>query len=54
VQLLHETIHHLNKSESFIVYCASGNRSGIAKKYLESTGFSKVYDLGSRHNIHRC
>jgi len=33
------------KDEEIIVYCRSGNRSGIASLFLESNGFKKPVNL---------
>jgi rhodanese-related sulfurtransferase len=33
------------KNEEVIVYCRSGNRSGQAKMFLESVGFTNVRNL---------
>jgi rhodanese-related sulfurtransferase len=35
-----------NRSDRIIVYCRSGNRSGIAADTLESLGFTNVLDFG--------
>lgn len=40
----------LDKNKTILVYCKSGNRSGIAKRTLEQLGF-KVYDLGRYDSI---
>ncbi|WP_162051034.1 rhodanese-like domain-containing protein [Lentimonas sp. CC11] len=37
----------LQKSDSIIVFCRSGRRSGIAKASLEGSGFTNITDLGS-------
>lgn len=39
------------KDKSIIVYCASGGRSGSAKSYLESIGFSDVINAGGLSNM---
>lgn len=39
------------KDKSIIVYCASGGRSGSAKSYLESMGFSDVINAGGLSNM---
>ncbi len=39
-----DELEHL-KDEELIVFCRTGNRSGNAKKYLETQGFSKVRNL---------
>jgi len=35
----------LDKSKSYLVYCASGSRSVDAVKQMKSMGFEKVYNL---------
>lgn len=35
-----------SKDREIILYCRSGNRSGMAKQILESQGFKKVYNAG--------
>ena len=34
------------KNGEIVVYCQSGGRSAMAKRLLESNGFTKVHDLG--------
>lgn len=36
-----------DRNREIVVYCQSGGRSAMAKRLLESNGFSKVHDLGS-------
>jgi rhodanese-related sulfurtransferase len=35
-----------DKTGEIVVYCQSGNRSAMAKRLLESNGFTSVHDLG--------
>lgn len=35
-----------DKDREIVVYCQSGGRSAMAKRLLESNGFSKVHDMG--------
>jgi phage shock protein E len=35
-----------DKGRQIVVYCQSGGRSAMAKRLLESQGFSNVHDLG--------
>jgi rhodanese-related sulfurtransferase len=35
-----------DKDGEIVVYCQSGGRSAMAKRLLESNGFTKVYDMG--------
>jgi rhodanese-related sulfurtransferase len=37
--------------KSIVVFCRSGNRSGIAKSILEARGFSHVYNGGTWQNV---
>lgn len=36
---------------SIVLFCRSGNRSGMAKSILESKGFSNVYNGGTWQNV---
>ena len=38
-------LEKLDKSKSYLVYCASGSRSVGAVKQMKSMGFEKVYNL---------
>jgi phage shock protein E len=46
VQELAGRLGELDKSETVLVYCASGGRSASAARLLGSAGFGKVHDLG--------
>lgn len=35
-----------DKNGEIVVYCQSGGRSAMAKRLLESNGFTKVHDMG--------
>ena len=35
-----------DKEQEIVVYCQSGGRSAMAKRLLESNGFTQVHDLG--------
>lgn len=35
-----------DKDAAIVVYCQSGGRSAMAKRLLQSNGFSKVHDMG--------
>ncbi len=39
------------KDDSIVVFCASGNRSGIAKRALESLGYTNVHNGGGWHTL---
>jgi rhodanese-related sulfurtransferase len=36
-----------DKSAQIVLYCQSGARSAMAKRLLQSKGFSQVHDMGS-------
>lgn len=40
-----ENIASLDKSKSYIVYCRSGKRSSSALSYMETQGFTNLYEL---------
>ena len=40
-----ERIEALDKDQTYLVYCASGNRSGRALKLMSDLGFERVYNL---------
>jgi phage shock protein E len=39
-----EQLKSLDKDKTYLVHCASGNRSGKATKTMEQMGFKQVYD----------
>lgn len=41
----------VSKTQPVVVYCRSGNRSGIAKTALEQAGFTQVINGGSLSNL---
>lgn len=49
---LEEKINNIvnDKKNNIVVYCQSGNRSGMSKNKLEQLGFVNVFDLGSINN----
>jgi len=47
VDMLHKNISKLkDKNRPIVTCCASGARSGMAKRYLKSQGYSQVYNGG--------
>ncbi len=40
-----------DKNKTIIVYCASGGRSGSAKSFLESIGYTDVTNAGGLSNM---
>ena len=47
LQLLSSKLSSLNKNTHYIVFCRSGNRSGMAKTMMEKAGFAHVINGGS-------
>ena len=41
----------IDKSQEISLYCESGNRSMMAKSFMEQAGFTKVTDAGSITNL---
>lgn len=40
-----------DKNRAIVVYCASGGRSGSAKSFLESVGYTDVLNAGGLSNM---
>ncbi len=38
-------IKAIAKDKTVLIYCHSGHRSGLAKKYLQEKGYTKIYNL---------
>lgn len=45
LQELSARVDELDKDETYIIYCRSGNRSRQAFEFLQSKGFEKLYNL---------
>ncbi len=46
LQQLHQKIDKLSKNETYILCCASGSRSGAAKRMMKNAGFENVHNGG--------
>jgi len=49
--------HHINTLDStkpVLIYCHSGQRSAMAKQFLELMGFENVHNIGSYQNYVAC
>ena len=51
VDRLAHHIHELKKTDTFVVFCRSGNRSGMAKAILAAKGFNNVFDGKTWNNV---
>ncbi len=45
--VIQQALKQLDKDTPVLLYCNSGQRSGVAKHLLETYGFSLVHNLGS-------
>lgn len=48
---LDASLSQFKGKDNIVLFCRSGNRSGIAKSILESKGFSNVYNGGTWQNV---
>lgn len=46
-----EKLDSLDKSKTYYLYCASGNRSGKAAQLMKEKGFEKVHNLGGYNDL---
>lgn len=46
-----EKLDSLDKSKTYYLYCASGNRSGKAAEIMKENGFENVHNLGGYNNL---
>jgi phage shock protein E len=44
----------IDKTKPVILYCRSGMRSGVAKQFLETIGFDRVFNIGSYQRYVSC
>ncbi len=54
LQTIQSAEESLDKSKPIILYCVTGTRTRMAKRYLEMMGFDQVHDLGSFRNYLTC
>lgn len=48
---LEEKLDSLDKSQTYYLYCASGNRSGKAARLMKEKGFENVHNLGGYNDL---
>ncbi|MBT2690735.1 rhodanese-like domain-containing protein [Bacillus sp. ISL-47] len=48
--LIEFRMHELDKNKEYVMVCRSGNRSGLAARFLEGQGFSVINMLGGMMN----
>lgn len=44
----------IDKDKPVLLYCRSGQRSEMAKRYLQSLGFANVHNIGSYQQLVHC
>ena len=44
----------IDRNKPVILYCVSGMRASVVKRFLESLGFNYVYNLGGISQLARC
>ena len=44
----------IDKSKPVLLYCRSGQRSEMAKRYLQSIGFPNVHNIGGYQQLAGC
>ncbi len=53
-----ETVPHhadnIDRGKPVMLYCVSGMRANVVKQFLESLGFSQVYNLGGISQLAHC
>ncbi|MDD9313378.1 rhodanese-like domain-containing protein [Cytobacillus firmus] len=49
--LIEFRMHELDKNQEYVMVCRSGNRSGLAERFLEGQGFSVINMLGGMMNL---
>jgi phage shock protein E len=58
VNLPVESIPHfadsIDRSKPVMLYCVSGARASVVKRFLESLGFNYVYNLGGISQLAHC
>jgi len=48
-----DKISKLDKSKTYILYCASGNRSGQTTVLMEETGFKQIINAGAFEDLQK-
>jgi rhodanese-related sulfurtransferase len=51
---MQRAIKQLDKKTPVLLYCNSGQRSGMAKRLLEAYGFQQVHNMGSYNRLYEC
>lgn len=54
LEIFQGACNQIDREKPVILYCVTGRRSSMAKSFLESLGYSTVYNLGSFRNYYNC
>ena len=52
--LIQQALKQLDRETPVLLYCNSGQRSGMAKQLLDACGFAVVHNLGSYTFLDNC
>jgi phage shock protein E len=52
--LIQQALKQLDRETPVLLYCNSGQRSGMARHLLEACGFAVVHNLGSYTRLESC
>jgi len=47
-------VENIEKDKPVLLYCRSGQRSEMAKRYLQSLGFADVHNIGGYQQLAGC
>ena len=51
LQEIESRMHEIPKDKNIVLFCRSGNRSGMAKSILDKNGYTKTFNLGPWTNL---
>lgn len=46
--------HHIDESRPVLLYCRTGARSEMVKRYLDQQGYDEVYNIGGINRFTGC
>ncbi|MGB5177467.1 MAG: rhodanese-like domain-containing protein [Gammaproteobacteria bacterium] len=52
--VIRQALKQLDKETPVLLYCASGQRSGTARRLLEACGFRTVHNIGTHAFMNDC
>ena len=54
VESIPQNTNTIDRNKPVMLYCVSGMRASVVKRFLESLGFNYVYNLGGISQLARC